>query len=85
MEQIATLRRQLSEASSGRTVAEGALVEAEARDAVYRQRQNELQASLQVMYALAIVQHYLPDELLTLTLIYPNCNPNRRYVKLSTL
>ena len=49
MEQIATLRRQLSEASSGRAVAEGSLAEAEAREAAHRQRQGELQASLQVM------------------------------------
>ena len=85
MEQIATLRRQLSEASSGRTVAEGALVEAEARDAVYRQRQNELQASLQVIHALAIAHPFLPDQLLTFTLVYIDSNPSRRYFILLTL
>ena len=49
MEQIALLRRQLSEASSGRAAAEGSLAEAEAREAAHRHRQGELQTSLQVM------------------------------------
>ena len=87
MEQIALLRRQLSEASSGRAAAEGSLAEAEAREAAHRHRQGELQTSLQVMVLADKVACPNPDlypflkhtfALTSLTTSPPHCRRWRR-------